>query len=128
MARKSYNDEFKIAAAMLVCRQGYSVRKAAKCLGVDEGSIRDWVREFAPEVIASNPDASPDELRRAVTRLHEENRRLLVEREILRKTYATREEARWSLFEYIEVFYNRQRLPSTLGYRSPAQYEVRFAS
>ncbi|MDB5348761.1 MAG: hypothetical protein JWN86_8, partial [Planctomycetota bacterium] len=28
----------------------------------------------------------------------------------------------------IEVFYNRQRLHSTLGYRSPAQYEVRFAS
>ena len=29
-----------------------------------------------------------------------------------------------SLFrEYIEVFYNRQRLHSTLGYLSPAQYE-----
>jgi putative transposase len=44
------------------------------------------------------------------------------------ETYATREEARGSLFEYIEVFYNRQRLHSTLGYRSPADYEVRFAS
>ena len=44
------------------------------------------------------------------------------------ETYATREEARGSLFESIEVFYNRQRLHSTLGYRSPAEYEVRFAS
>ena len=44
------------------------------------------------------------------------------------ESYATREEARRSLFEYIEVFYNRQRLHSTLGYRSPADYEVRFAS
>jgi putative transposase len=44
------------------------------------------------------------------------------------ESYATREEARGSLFEYIEVFYNRQRLHSTLGYRSPAEYEVRFAS
>jgi putative transposase len=44
------------------------------------------------------------------------------------EAYATREEARGSLFEYIEVFYNRQRLHSTLGYRSPAEYEVRFAS
>jgi transposase InsO family protein len=43
-------------------------------------------------------------------------------------SYATRAEARRSLFEYIEVFYNRQRLHSTLGYRSPAEYEVRFAS
>jgi putative transposase len=44
------------------------------------------------------------------------------------ESYATREEARRSLFEYIEVFYNRQRLHSTLGYRSPVEYEVRFAS
>lgn len=44
------------------------------------------------------------------------------------ESYATREEARRSLFEYIEVFYNRQRLHSTLGYRSPAEYEIRFAS
>ena len=40
-----------------------------------------------------------------------------------RETYAKREEARGSLFEYIEVFYNRQRLHSTLGYLSPVQYE-----
>ena len=44
------------------------------------------------------------------------------------ESYATREEARGSLFEYIEVFYNRQRLHSTLGYRSPVEYEIRFAS
>lgn len=44
------------------------------------------------------------------------------------ESYATREEARRSLFEYIEVFYNRQRLHSTLGFRSPAAYEARFAS
>jgi putative transposase len=41
---------------------------------------------------------------------------------------STREEARGSLFEYIEVFYNRQRLHSTLGYRSPVEYEARFAT
>jgi putative transposase len=35
--------------------------------------------------------------------------------------YATRDQARRSLFEYIEVFYNRQRLHSSLGYRTPAQ-------
>lgn len=27
------------------------------------------------------------------------------------------------ILEYIEVYYNRQRLHSTLGYRSPAEYE-----
>ena len=38
--------------------------------------------------------------------------------------YATREEARASIFEYIETFYNRVRRHSTLGYLSPVDYEV----
>jgi putative transposase len=37
---------------------------------------------------------------------------------------ATRAEARRSVFEYIEVFYNRERLHSGLGYQSPAAYEA----
>jgi putative transposase len=37
--------------------------------------------------------------------------------------YATRGEARTSLFEYIELFYNRVRRHSSLGYRSPVEYE-----
>jgi transposase InsO family protein len=37
--------------------------------------------------------------------------------------YRTREEARASLFDYIEVFYNRVRRHSALGYRSPIEYE-----
>ncbi|MEX2552319.1 MAG: IS3 family transposase [Actinomycetota bacterium] len=38
--------------------------------------------------------------------------------------YATHEEARASIFEYIEVFYNRQRLHSSLGYVSPEAFEA----
>jgi transposase InsO family protein len=37
--------------------------------------------------------------------------------------YATRAEAKGAVFEYIEVFYNRQRRHSTRGYKSPAEYE-----
>ena len=33
--------------------------------------------------------------------------------------FRTREEARAAVFDYIEVFYNRQRLHSALGYRTP---------
>ena len=40
--------------------------------------------------------------------------------------YATRETAIREVTEYIEVFYNRQRMQKRLGYLSPAQYERRF--
>ena len=43
-----------------------------------------------------------------------------------REVYATRSQASASLFESIEVFYNRQRLHSTLGYQSSMQYEERI--
>jgi putative transposase len=39
------------------------------------------------------------------------------------KTYNTRQEAKTAIFEYIEVFYNRQRRHSYLGYLSPDEYE-----
>ena len=39
------------------------------------------------------------------------------------ETYDTREEARQAIFEYIEVFYNRQRRHSTLGYMTPTTFE-----
>ena len=39
------------------------------------------------------------------------------------RIYRTREEAKAAIFEYIEVFYNRVRLHSYLGYTTPAEYE-----
>ncbi len=38
--------------------------------------------------------------------------------------YETRAEARQSIFDYIEMFYNRQRRHSALGYRSPVSFEL----
>ncbi|MFT5197046.1 MAG: putative transposase [Candidatus Promineifilaceae bacterium] len=39
------------------------------------------------------------------------------------KVYPSRYEAQVALFDYIEVFYNRQRLHSSLGYCSPVEFE-----
>ena len=88
MPRQRYDDEFKIAAAKLVRERGYSVKKAAVNLGVDLGSIRRWVREFASTPSLPTSAATAEQLQRENTRLREENRRLLMEREILKKATA----------------------------------------
>ncbi len=43
------------------------------------------------------------------------------------ESFKTREEAKRVIFEYIEVFYNRQRRHSTINYNTPAQYELMYA-
>ena len=46
----------------------------------------------------------------------------------LEQRYASRRDAQTALFEYIEVFYNRQRIHQTLGYRSPQHVEEQALS
>ena len=90
MPRRSFAREFKVSAARLVAEQGYTVAQAANSLGVDVGSIRDWVKKFAPPPgEASSPSADGVvALRRENDRLRAENKRLLMEREILKKATA----------------------------------------
>jgi transposase InsO family protein len=45
---------------------------------------------------------------------------------VFHQRYRTRQQARQSLFDYIERFYNRRRLHSKLGYLSPAQFEEAY--
>lgn len=45
---------------------------------------------------------------------------------VYQRRFATRAEAREAIFEFIEVFYNRQRRHSSLGYVSPVEYEMKF--
>jgi len=42
---------------------------------------------------------------------------------IEQRVFATRDQARSAIFEFIEVFYNRQRAHQTLEYRTPVQVE-----
>lgn len=46
---------------------------------------------------------------------------------VYRRTWRSRHELRSALFEYIEVFYNRRRLHSSLDYKTPAEVEQEYA-
>ncbi|RJF73667.1 hypothetical protein D3875_10700 [Deinococcus cavernae] len=41
------------------------------------------------------------------------------------RVFSTRQEAEQEILSFIEIFYNRQRLHSSLGYLSPAEFEAR---
>ena len=47
---------------------------------------------------------------------------------VYHEDYKTRAQAKQSLFEYIEVFYNRQRRHASIGYMTPVEYEMKYAS
>ena len=49
----------------------------------------------------------------------------LKEELLYRGVWPTRVAAKRAIFEYVEVFYNRQRMHSTLGYLTPVAYEAR---
>jgi transposase len=87
MSRRRFTREFKVSAAKLVQEQGYSVAEAARSLGVDPGSIRGWLQKFA--TTDGTGGASTDgSLKAELQRLRQENKRLLMEREILKKATA----------------------------------------
>lgn len=44
---------------------------------------------------------------------------------IYHHTFRTRDEARTAIFDYIEIFYNKRRLHSSLGYLSPEEFELK---
>ena len=84
MGAKRYSQEFKDEAVKLVLENGTAVRQAARDLGVSEFTLRTWIKKAQP---ASN---KPRELTKdeEIRRLQAENKRLRMEREILKKATA----------------------------------------
>ena len=87
--RRKYTREFKLAAVKLITEQGRSVAEAARSLGVSEKQLRHWksvLQEQGQQAFPGNGNLPPadEELRR----LREENQRLRMERDILKKATA----------------------------------------
>ena len=83
MPRRKFTREFKSSAVRLVHEQGYTIAQAAKSLGVDPNSLRNWLEKFTDESgAAPTGDAA---LKAELQRLRKENARLLRERECKRR-------------------------------------------
>ena len=82
---RKYSDEFKEEAVKLVTEQGYSVTEAANSLGITTKLLYNWKDKLAKQ--ASGEALSNDE-RVELIKLRKENKRLAMERDILKKASA----------------------------------------
>jgi transposase len=87
--RRNYTREFKVEAVKLVTEKGYSVAEAARSLGIGETLLRNWKQALQEQGEQAFPGkgnlpAIEEELRR----LRAENKRLQMERDILKKATA----------------------------------------
>jgi transposase len=87
--RRKYSQEFKDDAVKLVKEQGYRLSEAARNLDLDPSVLRRWINGSAEDksaVITGKGRMTPEQ--EEIRRLREENKRLLIEREILKKAAA----------------------------------------
>jgi len=87
--RPTYTNEFKEDAVKLVTEQGYPSLEVGRRLGINSSNISRWVRQFRQdqEDVAEG-GVTRKELEEKIRRLEKENKRLEMEREILKKAAA----------------------------------------
>ena len=85
--RRSFSTEFKADTVRLCAAGDRSIGQVAKDLGLVESAVRRWV-EKAPKARAGAPGVLTATERDELIRLRRENKRLVMEREILKKAAA----------------------------------------
>lgn len=87
--RRNYTKEFKADAVGLVVEQGYSSAEVGRRLGVSENNVNRWVRQYRDKTESASADGlTREQLETELKRLRKENKRLEMEREILKKAAA----------------------------------------
>ena len=83
--RRKFTKEFKEEAVRLISEEGYSYAEAGRNLGVNPNLLSRWKREF--EGVEIDPGSAVS-MQAELKRLRKENKRLKMEREILKKAAA----------------------------------------
>ena len=86
--RQRFPDEFKLEAVKLIKDGGVSYRRASKDLGVNETSLRNWVKQHEIDHGQGPEDALSTGDKEELRRLRRDVRRLRMEREVLKKATA----------------------------------------
>jgi transposase-like protein len=85
--RRRFSPQFKAEAVQMVIETGRPIAEVARDLGVNDGTLGNWVNAWRNANPEPDQPLSPVE-RARVTELEEENRRLRMENEFLKKAAA----------------------------------------
>ena len=83
--RRKFTDEFKDEAVKLVLEHGYGISEAARNLGIHANLLGRWKREHEDGGKCGSDTGSAVAMKVELNRLRKENKRLKMEREILKK-------------------------------------------
>ena len=86
--RRKFSEEFKAEAVRLVQVGDRTLKKVADDLDLTESALREWVRRAEASAPKSPSEALATSEREELERLRRENKRLQMEREILKKAAA----------------------------------------
>ena len=86
--RKKYTKEFKEEAVKLITEQGYQITEAARNLGINVNMLGRWKRETEGDGEGFSASRSGKDIQAELRQLREKNKRLKMEREILKKAAA----------------------------------------
>ena len=86
--RRKFSSEFKQEAVNLVTDQGYSISEAARNLDIHPTLLGRWRQELKPATTNIGSGSGQKALHAEVLRLRKENKRLEMERDILKKAAA----------------------------------------
>jgi transposase len=85
--RRKYDPDFRAGAVRIVRESGKSIAQVARDLGVNEGTLANWVARDRQANSPTPDGVSPDE-RAELARLRKENAELAMERDVLKRSVA----------------------------------------
>ena len=118
----------KEETALYILESGKSITKAAKELGLNINTACRWVNDYKKRhgiIDDNNKPATSEELQKKIKELEkqlkEKDKKINEQKKSLEI-----EDFRRDMFKYIELFYNRKRRHSYLGYVSPIKYRNEY--
>ncbi len=117
--KQRFDREFKISAVKMVTQEGL-IHHSDRGSQYAGGEYQDLLKRYK---ITPSMSRKGDCWNNAVG---ESFAHTLKAEKVNQCRFMTKEEAKREIFEYIEVYYNRKRMHSSLGYTSPFEFEQRF--